>query len=105
MNERHQRHHRGDDHAREEAAVHTRRPAADREERPTARDSVPQDPAVDYRQWRRDRYKKFGEAFDHTRAQRPARSGAAGSHTRPPSEGTNPRQPYSAAPGASGKNK
>jgi hypothetical protein len=59
----------------------------------------------DYRQWRQDRYKKFGEAFDQWRASRPARAGAAGSRTLPPSAGTEPGQPYSAAPGASGKNK
>ena len=49
--------------------------------------------------------KKFEEAFDRLRATRPARSGAAGTHTLPPSIGTDPGQPYSAAPGASGKNK
>ena len=49
--------------------------------------------------------KKFEEAFDRSRATRPARSGAAGTHTLPPSIGTDPGQPYSAAPGASGKNK
>jgi hypothetical protein len=59
----------------------------------------------DYRAWRQDRRQKFGEAFDAYRASRPARSGAAGSHTTPPSEGTAPGQPFSAAPGASGKNK
>ena len=59
----------------------------------------------DYRLWRQDRYRKFGETFDQWRASRPARSGAAGSHTLPPSIGTDPGQPNSAAPGASGKNK
>ena len=59
----------------------------------------------DCRSWRQDRYKKFSEAFDRWRASRPARSGAAGSHTLPPSEGTEPGQQYSAAQGASGKNK
>jgi len=59
----------------------------------------------DYRQWRRDRRQRFGETFDQWRASRPARSGAAGSHTQPPSEGTEPGQPDSAPPGASGKNK
>ena len=59
----------------------------------------------DYRSWRHDRYRKFGETFDQWRASRPARSGAAGSHTLPPSEGTDPGQPNSAPPGASGKNK
>jgi hypothetical protein len=51
------------------------------------------------------RNEKFAEAFDRLRATRPARSGAAGTHTKPPSEGTDPGQPYSAPPGASGKNK
>jgi hypothetical protein len=59
----------------------------------------------DYRLWRQDRYRRFGEAFDRWRASRPARGGAAGSHSLPPSEGTDPGQPNSAAPGASGKNK
>ena len=54
---------------------------------------------------RHDRDKKFGEAFDKWRATRPARRGAAGSHTLPPSIGTDPGQPNGAPPGASGKNK
>jgi hypothetical protein len=59
----------------------------------------------DYRSSRHDRDKKFSEAFDHWSASRPARSGTAGGHTLPPSLGTEPGQPYSATPGASGKNK
>jgi len=102
----HQRRYHGDDYQQDEAEVYGRvgQPASDAERRASGHDVV-QDPGVDYRQWRRDRYKKFGEAFDSTRASRPARSGAAGSHRVPPSEGTEPGQPYSAAPGASGKNK
>lgn len=89
-----------------------------RHARPARADQHPSDPDFerwrhdhmqamdeDYRQWRQDRYKKFGESFDRWRASRPARSGAAGSHTQPPSEGTDPGQPYSAPPGGSGKNK
>ncbi|HYJ99951.1 MAG TPA: hypothetical protein VEX14_17940 [Burkholderiaceae bacterium] len=60
---------------------------------------------ADYRAWRQDRNRKFGETFDQWRASRPARSHAAGSRTLPPSEGTEPGQPNSAPPGASGKNK
>lgn len=59
----------------------------------------------DYRLWHQDPNKKFGETFDQWRASRPARSGAVGSRTLPPSVGTGPGQPYSAPPGASGKNK
>jgi hypothetical protein len=59
----------------------------------------------DYRSSRHDRDEKFGEAFDAWRAQRPARTGAARGRTLPPSIGTEPGQPNSASPGASGKNK
>ena len=61
--------------------------------------------AEDFRLWRQDPNKKFGESFDQWRAARPARSGAAGSHTLPPSMGTDPGQPHHVPPGASGKNK
>jgi hypothetical protein len=97
---------RGDDDQQDEAEVDARFGglASDAERRASGRD-VAQDPGVDYRQWRRDRHKKFSEAFDTARASRPARSSATGRHRGPPSEGTEPGQPYSAAPGASGKNK
>ena len=102
----HQRTYHGDDYQQDEAEVFARfgHPANDAG-RAASRSEVAQDPGVDYRQWRRDRYKKFSEAFDRTSASRPARSSAAGSRRLPPSEGTEPGQPYSAAPGASGKNK
>jgi hypothetical protein len=107
-----QRHHERDDYQQDEAACFARhaRPVSEPEELHDAH----------FRQWRRersraldedrswqrqDRYKKFGESFDRWRASRPARRGAAGSHTLPPSIGTDPGQPYSAPPGASGKNK
>ena len=73
-----------------------------REARPAAAQDASDE---DLRRWREDPNRKFGETFDAWRASRPARSGAAGSHRLPPSIGTDPGQPNSAAPGASGKNK
>jgi hypothetical protein len=112
MNPSHpQRRRDSDDYQQDEAACFARhaRPARPdephdahyhqwRHEQMRARDE-------DYRTSRHDRDKKFSETFDQWRAPRPARSSAAGSRTLPPSIGTEPGQPNSASPGASGKNK
>jgi hypothetical protein len=111
MNPSHpQRRRDGDDYQQDEAACFARhaRPAPpddphdthDRQRREQMRAGDD-----DHRSARHARDKTFSETFDRSRAARPARSGAAGSRTLPPSIGTEPGQPNSASPGASGKNK
>lgn len=108
MTQSHRRHAPDDDYQQHEAEYFARhaRPVDphDTEFQRWRHDQV-QAMDEDYRAWRHERRTGFGEAFDRWRAERPARANTSARHPTPPSEGTGPGQPYSAPPGASGKNK